>query len=352
MKAKNTFLLVTALCLCAAMTTTYAGKGNGNGGGKGGDGGPGGGGSTPTGTIYYLGPTPGYAYGSVTFSMEPDGSNQAPVAGGGWMRAYGKPSRDLHNNHRWFLCFDMISGEYYPDGNPRGELFAFRDDYDPDIPETKVQLTDDITLAASQPRWLPGDGTISFVGKRWDGSTVVKGGIYTVDLVFDVDGNITGLAGTATTPTFTMPLYQSAPDVGLYSWDPTGTMIVYNKLSEYGLWIDDPSGPEVKVFYYIAGGPEWSPDGGSILFSQSGSIWTMKANGKRVVTVVPDTSEWSFSQAHWSPDSQYLVFRGASQLENKTDVFRAKANGSDLTQLTNNSEPDKSYTLHNFSAWR
>ncbi|MEX0332632.1 MAG: TolB family protein [Puniceicoccaceae bacterium] len=354
MKTNNlSTLLVTALCLFGMMTPSYA-AGKGNGGGKGGGGGGPGGGGTPAGTIYYLGPTPGIpaGSGSVTFSMNPDGSSQAPVAGGGWMAAFGKPSRDLHNNHRWFVGSRIISGEYYPDGSLRRELFAYRDDYDPNVPETKVQLTDDITLVASQPRWLPGDGAISFVGKRWDGATVVEGGIYTVDLSFDVDGNIIGLAGIPATPTFSMPLFQSSPDVGHYSWDPNGTMIAYNKASAYGIWLDDLSGPEVQVFHYIAGGPEWSPNGESILFSQSGSIWTIKANGKRAVRVVQDTAEWSFSEAHWSTDSQHLVFRGASRSENKTDVFRSKANGSELTQLTSNTAPDKSYMPHNFSAWR
>src|SRR6185436_2759928 len=114
---------------------------------------------------------------------------------GGYYGIWGNPSRALHDNHRWFLKSYKITGQFYPDGSQRREIFARRDDQ-----LTPVQLTDDPTLQTDgRVDWVPGgDQQISFRARRWSSTepdaTVVEGGLYMASLVYDGAGNITGLA--------------------------------------------------------------------------------------------------------------------------------------------------------------
>src|SRR5436190_18245050 len=77
---------------------------------------------TGGGTIYYT-----HACCRTMRSMNSDGSNQTALGVG----TYGPPSMVMYNNHRWFLnTMPVTPQEYYPDGSPRVEVFALRDDYD------------------------------------------------------------------------------------------------------------------------------------------------------------------------------------------------------------------------------
>ena len=113
--------------------------------------------------------------------------------------------------NRWYLFEGEIPDEYYPDGYPRKEVFAVREDYDYyNRSETLVQLTDDATLqpiywsfSRNDMEWAPGDRTISFKARRWGELTPVEGGLYTADLVYSAEGNIIGLAAPPTAPTLT-----------------------------------------------------------------------------------------------------------------------------------------------------
>ena len=148
--------------------------------------------------------------------MNSDGSGKTALGG----KMFGNPSTALYNNHRWFICTYVITGQYYPDGiTPRSEVFALRDDFQPTLnnnANTAVQLTDDITLQPGNTDWVPGGAQISFEARRWSsaelGATVVEAGLYTAALVFGGDGNIIGLATQPTTPAIVFPLIEPAPD--------------------------------------------------------------------------------------------------------------------------------------------
>ena len=117
---------------------------------------------------------------------------------------------------------------------------------------------------------LPGDQTISFKARRWEGSTPVEGGLYTADLVFRADGNIIGLAASPTHPTLAFPLDgDGMPTLGTHSWDDTGTRVVYNDDDPgTGLWVADlSSGTRTQIFSGVARDPDWSPDGTKIAMS-------------------------------------------------------------------------------------
>jgi|GEM_PF-2031331 len=360
MKTKTIALAGAAFVLLGALATSHAvGKGSGNGNGNGnGGGGPGGGGDSPAGTIYYLGPIPGSTGPTaITTSISPDGSNPTIMGSGGWARAFGTPSLSLHNHHRWFLGFDRIANEAYPDGYEtypdgswRFEICAFRDDHDPQSAtsgQTRVQLTENATLEPRGAAWLDEDLLISFVGRRWSstdpGATVVEGGIYTAALEFDADGNITGLAETPTVPDIPMTLAQTAddpePDVSYYSWNPAGNMIVYTRLSDpYGVWMVDFTGWESLITTEPGHKPEWSPDGRRIAYGVGGGIKSIKPNGKGEKWIIQSNSTWSFYHAFWSPDSEYLVVTGQAPDLNK-DLFLVNTGTGELVQLTDTPTP-------------
>lgn len=340
------------------LATTHA-AGNGKGGGGGGGGG---GEDIPQGTIYYLGPIPGLGYGNIMTSMSPDGSNQTPVGSGGWGGTFGTPSLDLHGGHRWFLLTIPLADQYYPDGTRRREIFALRDDRNPeseDIEQMEVQLTDDSTLDPQGPAWLVGDDWVSFIGRRWSSAepdaVVVECGIYTAPVVFDAEGNVAGLAELPVTPTIPMPLVQGEmqPDVAYYSWDPTGSMIVYTKINDpYGVWVADVLGGESKVSSDWGHMPEWSPDGTRIVYGLSGGFVTIKPNGKSRLWILRKTSTWSFFHAYWSPDSDYLVVTGQSSLDNNHDLFRVNVNNGELVQLTDAPNPAGESVHEWYGGWR
>jgi len=328
-------LAVLAATAFIAVTTPTTSAQHGGGGGGGG----------PTGTIYFID-----SAGATNHmgSMNPDGTNKTKV---GWYGYFKYPSRALHNNHRWYLTVRQISGVYYPDGTTqRSEVFAIRDDYDPTLnsnSDTRVQLTEDPTL---QPvfswfkgmQWLPGDQKISFKARRWSGSVVFEGGLYTADLLYRTDGNIIGLVTPPTFPALAFPLDASGwPVFGTHSWDPSGTRVVYNDNPITGLWVATlSSNTRTQILAGGANYPEWSPDGTKILFSAGGNINTIKPTGTGMKVVIKptylNTAYWSsFGHPYFSPTGNYVVCVGWTSYNGGTDdVFRATASGGSLTNLT------------------
>jgi hypothetical protein len=303
---------------------------------------PGGGDDTGGGTVYFFngGPT------NWLWSMNSDGSNTTQL---GWWGYLNSPSRELHGEHRWYVTVQSIPDSYYPDGiTLRTEVFAYREDYDPDNSDTYVQLTDDATLQAlftgfKGIQWSPGDQTISFEARRWEGSTPVEGGLYTADLVYSADGNIIGLAAAPTDPTIPFPLDgDGMPTLGRHAWDDTGTRVVYNDDGWTGLWVADlSSGTQTQILSGVARDPDWSPDGTKIAFSRAQRIYTIKSNGKSLKEVisptVAGTAYWdAFGIPYFSPAGTHIVCVGLSEEngELNNEVFRATVNGHALTNLT------------------
>jgi hypothetical protein len=121
--------------------------------------------------------------------MSADGSGKLPAVDG-------EPSHAEHGGYLWFLQVRTIDGQFFPNGDPREEVFAVREDGNEAL---TVQLTTDPMVqplpsgafgGAERPNWATDaavvDGKISFTGRRFDEfGTVVEMGIYTAVVAFD-----------------------------------------------------------------------------------------------------------------------------------------------------------------------
>lgn len=264
-----------ALALSAMAVTgfLFAAKPGGGGGGNGG-------GGTGGGKIYFSSADIGFTM------MNPDGSGKTPLPIGG-----GEPSRLLHAGHRWFLSSDFIADECYPNGHQRRELFARRDDG-----AVGVQLTTDAELepyGGGGMRWEPGDVAVSWIARRWDAdiNEVVDAGVYEAELLFDVNGNITGLGQQPALPVVPAGLivdYQRflEPDMRSHDWSPDSSTIVSDRASGQELWLTDvDTGVSSRILQTTwATSPRWSPDGTRIAFTAQG-VATINADGSNFKTI-------------------------------------------------------------------
>ena len=274
-------------------------------------------------------------------SMNSDGTNQIAYGVG----TYGPPSTVTFGGHYWFLNTANVDPlEFYPDGVARAEVFAFRDDYDfynNDNSTTKVQLTNDITLQPSGDglyavHWVPGGQQISFRARRWSGSTVLEGGIYTGSLQFGPDGNITGLIAQPTAPAIPFSLDSTLwPNVRTYGWDPTGQKIAYDDTATLGV-ADVFGSPHQVIYNGWSHTPQWSHDGRKIAFTNiNPGISTINPNGSGLKEIIKKTTAYTFDRPFWSPADTHIVCYGFSTTSIDDEIFRATSSGSSLTNLTN-----------------
>ena len=143
--------------------------------GKPGGGGGGGGGATPTGAVYFLS-------GGEPYVMDADGNNIQALP----LNTTGFPSVGTHDGDTWFLRLQPVAGTY-PNGDPRMELVAVREDG----AATAVLISDPLFqpletspyFSERSFRWATDDnvidGKISFGARLWDvGGFVVEQGVY------------------------------------------------------------------------------------------------------------------------------------------------------------------------------
>ena len=292
---------------------------------------------TGGGTIYYI-----HQCCRTMWSMNSDGTNQTQLG----YQTYGPVSTQLYNGHRWFLDTRDITTppNSYPNGDVRAEVYAIRDDFeypDNDNSATIVRLTNDITFQTYRDgtyslQWIPGGQMISMKARRWSGSNIVEGGIYTAFLQFGPDGNIIGLVAQPTAPAISFPLDANQwPNFRTYGWDLTGMKVAYEDTT--ALRIADILGnPHLTIYNGWSHTPQWSPDGTTIAFTDSNyGISTIRPNGTHLTAIIRRTPSWTlFDRPFWSPGGTNIVCYGSST-SGYQDVFRAGSNGNFLTNLTN-----------------
>lgn len=88
--------------------------------------------------------------------------------------------------------------------------------------------------------------------------------------------------------------------------------------------------------------PDWSPDGSTLVFSsdrddpENAHLYLMNADGSNQRLLDTGLTDDQVG-ARWSPDGQYLLFHSNPLVDGlpRFDVFRVRADGSELTNLTN-----------------
>jgi hypothetical protein len=334
-------LLVSSMMLTSAAVTAKKPDNPGGGGG-------GGGGSSATGRIYY------HMYDDnndlYIYSIDPDGTDKVreTLIGTGVQSM----SWEKHNEHYWYVGLVSITDETYPDGEPRHEIYAIRDDN-----TMGFQMTDDENMAfpttnwGGQPMWVPGDDMISWVASYWtpvEGGSPTQGGfgVYEAEVEYDDDGNVAGLgdpsfaydAGYFHYTTQTESLYY--PDVRAYDWSPDLGKIAFLRTEGY-IYIDSvpASGSPTQLVQGYS--PKWSPDGAMIAFSRHHELNVINTDGsgeENLVTVKSTkgvTDVWGY---HWSPDSKYLVYtiweRNLHNWATKTTIYTIKPDGSSNSAIS------------------
>jgi len=309
--------------------------------------------ATGGGTVYYT-----HNCCRTMWTMNSDGSSKTQLG----FATFGPVSTQLYNGHRWFMDARPIDPpEYYPNGDLRIEVFAFRDDYDQNTNNnsaTRVQLTNDITFqtsyASGDPtyslQWVPNGQKVSIKARRWSGTVVSEGGIYTASLQFGPDGNITGLAAQPGAAAIQFTLDSTLwPNVRSYGWDPTGIKIAYEDSATLGI-ADTLGSPHQIIYNGWSHTPQWSHDGNTIVFTNGSlGISTIKANGTHLTQIIMPASGWTYDRPYWSPADTNIVCYGVDSNQN-LDVFRAASNGNFLTNLTNT--PLDRYTGEMPQGWR
>lgn len=295
------------------------------------------GGGTGGGTIYFLTPT------SLS-TMNSDGSSKTALPVG-----LGEPSRALHNGHRWLLQVrDVLDEGTYPSQstyNTRREIFAVRDDgYG-----GSLQLTNQLDLEANfSAMWVPGDGQISWIARRWGVNRVTEGGVYTAAVVYNGAGDVTGLSAQPTAPTISVglvmwntgPTYYSgdlAPDMGSHDWAPGGTQIVYDRVNVQELHIASSSSNQLLLAGDGSRAPVWSPDNTLIAFNSSGGIDTISPAGTGLKNIIKWGPTYSVGSPHWSPTGTNLIYSWWNRQIGSTyerDIYRTTSTGGSKTNLT------------------
>ncbi|MCK5254058.1 MAG: PD40 domain-containing protein [Thermoplasmata archaeon] len=308
---------------------------------------PGGGdGTGPTGTIFF------HMYDDnddlYIWTVEPDGSSLTKqnllVAG------VGSLSWKTHDEHYWYVGLVAIGGDPYPDGQPRQEIYAIRDDN-----TMGFQITDDEDMAfsspdwaGSQPIWVPGDVYISWVGKVWteqdDGTYAYAGyGIYRAEVQY-TNGDVSGL-GDPVLVYDTGSYYDEYndvyhPNVHGYDWNPEGDELAIQMHDNY-IYIDsiDGDSPTQLVNGWA---PKWSPDGTMIAFGRSKEILVIDVDGtdETSLKLVSNTKStvrgiWGHE---WSPDSKYVMYtiweRNLHKWGQKTTMYTIEPDGSGRSSIS------------------
>ena len=272
-----------------------------------------------------------------------DGSGKAVVA-------FGDPSHELHDGSRWMLTIQAVpgGGAYDIDNvTAQKEVFAVRSDGSQSIQLTNGGLDVepyDTGLDSNPTQWaLDGevaDGKISYTARLWDNGVLITSAIVTVPVFFDPTTEVPIEAPQ--TPDIVVVHPSTTPPLW-HDWSPDGAEVVFEEGAELyitntvanstTLLLGDDSRP--------GGAPSWASDGSLIVFHSPDGIETITPSGANRRLVIADWANrkhsTSYRYPHWSPDSQFIVYRSHEWNSNRgstIDVYRADRNGNNATNLT------------------
>lgn len=135
------------------------------------------------------------------------------------------------------------------------------------------------------------------------------------------------------------------------SWNPANHHIIFasDRLDAADLWRIDPDGTNFSRVTSHAGQdeylePTWSPDGQWIVFERSqagasedgriGQIWKVRADGTDLIQL-SGNGQSDDRQPNWSPAGDRIVFQRRTLPDGDWDIYTIAPDGSDLRNVTN-----------------
>jgi len=265
------------------------------------------------------------------FVVNDDGSNPVSLTGGDFINFSELPSWSPDSTKLTFAGYGTFSGN--------GDVFVVNADG-----SDLVNLTNVDGPGASAPVWSPDGSKIAFLMNDAILTQESPQHEIYVQKIFVMNADGTG----PTRLTGSQYLYESNP-----AWSPDSNHIVYmGECSDlscsdeiFQIFIDDEqktSGEGSSMY------PKWSPDGKKIsyIYYVPGTEWSEIhiidiASGSDALL----TSDYSDSNASWSPDSKEIVFQRS--VEGGCDILKINLEDLQLTNLTENSGPSDY-----FPAWQ
>jgi Tol biopolymer transport system component len=207
-----------------------------------------------------------------------------------------------------------------PGGNNSSDIYLYEMDT-----ESNRHLTNDSKIE-DMPAWSPDSRNIAYRSFQDQGI----GNIF----VFNLDTDqITNLTPDSTS---------SQTEVRKPSWSPDGNRIVYssNTNGSMNLWImnaDGSSKQQITDSDFYTTDPVWSPDGEKIAFRRS-----YQGGSDILILNLADMTETRIEQSgyqqspSWSPDGRWIAFSSQVSLEDQTEIFVIRHNGTDQRLITSN----------------
>lgn len=212
-----------------------------------------------------------------------------------------------------------------------------------------VRPLPDRTLNVACGAWSPDDTRLAC--DAWDDSDAARRGIYTTSAA---DGS--GLTRLTSNP--------NGGDDQPGGYSPDGRHLVFLRLdadgNALGLFVINTDGTDLHritpagTLIQDGNDGDWSPHGNWIVFSRHvssdvrGSIWMIHADGTGLHQIrirglgcgapVTDPNGFGCHGVHWSPDGTQIIFIGNTS--HGRNVYTAAADGSRLTQVTNDGADD------------
>ena len=178
----------------------------------------------------------------------------------------------------------------------------------------------------SYPAWSPDGQQIAMRIDTGTGNGIA---------IMDIQQSGTSLSGSQPKPINNV--FSDAPN-----WSPDGNLLLFISSTDFGwdfLQYNRASGETSQ----LAGGsrsardPKWSPDGQKIIFSDdiknngNADIYVINADGSGLTQLT--NNAYYEGSPNWSPDGKKIVF--SAHVTDNNDLYIMNLDGSGLTQLTN-----------------